>query len=86
MSTHSLAAKRFVADADRMAWHDRALYAVREKRDRMMETVPEWEELRQLSSEIKRHTLSRLGDYLLEFERNATANGIACLLYTSRCV
>ena len=52
MSTHSLAAKRFVADADRMAWHDRALYAVREKRDRMMETVPEWEELRQLSSEI----------------------------------
>lgn len=23
MSTHSLAAKRFVADADRMAWHDR---------------------------------------------------------------
>ena len=77
MSTHSLAAKRFVADADRMAWHDRALYAVREKRDRMMETVPEWEELRQLSSEIKRHTLSRLGDYLLEFERNATANGIA---------
>lgn len=77
MSTHSIAAKRFVADADRMAWHDRALYAVREKRDRMMETVPEWEELRQLSSEIKRHTLSRLGDYLLEFERNATANGIA---------
>ena len=77
MSSHSKAAKRFVADAERMAWHDKALYAVREKRDRMMETVPEWEELRQLSSEIKRHTLSRLGDYLLEFERNATANGIA---------
>ena len=38
MSTHSKAAKRFVADAERMAWHDKALYAVREKRDRMMMT------------------------------------------------
>ena len=74
MSTHSKTAKRFVADAERMAWHDKALYAVREKRDRMMMTVPEWEELRRRSSEIKRHTLSRLGHYLCEFERNASAN------------
>ena len=76
MSTHSKAAKRFVADAERMAWHDKALYAVREKRDRMMMTVPEWEGLRRLSSAIKRHTLIRLGHYLCEFERNATANGM----------
>ena len=76
MSTHSKAAKRFVADAERLAWHDRALYAVREKRDRMMATVPEWEDLRRQASEIKLHTLSRLGNYLCEFERNATANGM----------
>ena len=76
MSTHSKAAKRFVADAERLAWHDQALYAVREKRDRMMATVPEWEDLRRMASEIKLHTLSRLGDYLCEFERNATANGM----------
>ena len=76
MSPHSKAAKRFVAHAERMAWHDKALYAVREKRDRMMMTVPEWEGLRQLSSQIKRHTLSRLGHYLCEFERHATANGM----------
>ncbi len=56
MSTHSVAARKFVADAGRMAWHDQALYAVREKRDRMMESVPEWEELRNLSSQIKRNT------------------------------
>ena len=74
MSTHSQSAKRFVADAERLAWHDRALYAVREKRDRMMATVPEWESLRRLSSELKLHTLSHLGDYLCEFERNATAS------------
>ena len=76
MSSHSKAAKRFVADAERMAWHDRALYAVREKRDRMAQSVPEWEALREAASAIKRHTLSRLGYYLELFERNATANGI----------
>ena len=76
MSTHSEAARHFVADAERMAWHDRALYAVREKRDRMMESIPEWEALRSAASQIKLHTLSRLGHYLEEFERNATANGM----------
>ena len=77
MSTHSKAAAKFIADAERTAWHDKALYAVREKRDKMARTVPEWEDLRRMSSEIKRHTLSHLGHYLEEFERNATANGIA---------
>ena len=54
MSTHSKAAAKFIADADRTAWHDKALYAVREKRDKMARTVPEWEDLRRMSSEIKR--------------------------------
>ena len=76
MSTHSKAAAKFIADAERTAWHDKALYAVREKRDKMARTVPEWEDLRRMSSEIKRHTLSHLGHYLEEFERNATANGM----------
>ena len=76
MSTHSKAAKKFVADAERTAWHDKALYAVREKRDAMARSVPEWEALRQASSEIKQHTLSRLGHYLEMFEKNATANGM----------
>ena len=77
MSTHSKAAAKFIADAERTAWHDKALYAVREKRDKMARMVPEWEDLRRMSSEIKRHTLSHLGHYLEEFERNATANGMA---------
>ena len=41
-----------------------------------MHEVPEWEALREASSQIKRHTLSHLAHYLEEFERNATANGI----------
>lgn len=76
MSTHSKAAARFVADAERTTWHDQALWAVRSKRDRMAHEVPEWEALRAVSSDIKRHTLSHLGHYLETFERNATANGM----------
>ena len=76
MSTHAKAAAKFLADPERAAWHDRALYQVREKRDRMAHAVPEWETLRQAASDIKLHTLSHLGHYLEEFERNATANGM----------
>ena len=76
MSTHAKAAAKFLADRERAAWHDRALFHVREKRDRMAHAVPEWEALRQAASEIKLHTLSHLGRYLEEFERNATANGM----------
>lgn len=76
MSTHAKAAAKFIADRKRTAWHDNALFFVREKRDKMAKSVPEWEELREAASQMKRHTLSRLADYLEEFERNAVANGI----------
>ncbi len=58
------------------SWHDRALWFVRQKRDRAARTVAEWEELRQLASQIKAHTMSRLDHYLERFERNAVRNGI----------
>src|SRR5690606_8062613 len=38
--------------------------------------IPEWEKLRELASQIKEHTLSKLDFYLEELEKNATANGI----------
>lgn len=63
MSSHSKAAAKFIADAPRTAWHDKALFAVRTKRDKMMHEVPEWEALREASSQIKRHTLSHLAHY-----------------------
>jgi L-lactate dehydrogenase complex protein LldF len=73
---HAAAAARFTADDDRTDWHDGALWHVREKRDRAVAEVPEWEALRTAASEIKEHTLSRLADYLEEFESRATANGV----------
>lgn len=76
MSSHAKAAEKFIADRERTAWHDQALYFVREKRDRMAQGVPEWEALREMVSRMKRHTISRLGYYLEMFERHATANGV----------
>src|SRR2546428_764131 len=55
--------------------HDQAVWWVRQKRDRAASALPEWEELREQASRIKAHALSRLADYLEQFERNATARG-----------
>ncbi|HEY6910710.1 MAG TPA: lactate utilization protein B [Myxococcales bacterium] len=75
MSGHAGRAAEFVADDARLHWHDQAVWFVRNKRDVARSFVPEWEELRTLGSQIKAHTLSRLPDYLEEFEKNALAAG-----------
>ena len=73
---HAKSAARFAADEARTHWHDQALYSLRVKRDRAAATVPEWEQLRETAALVKEHTLSRLAEYLEEFERNARQNGI----------
>ena len=76
MSTHPQNAQVFVANDERMHWHDQALWFVREKRDRASKSIPEWENLREFANQIKTHTMANLDKYLLEFEKNATAKGI----------
>ena len=76
MTGHAEKAAAFAADESRTHWHDDSLWFVRVKRDRQAASIPEWEALREAASAIKTHTLSRLADYLEQFERNATANGI----------
>src|SRR6202000_621474 len=56
--------------------HDERLWDLRQKRDREMHDIPEWEELRSLASAIKEHTLTHLDEYLEEFEANARSNGV----------
>ena len=76
MSTsHSLAAARFLANRDNEKWHDNTLWMVRAKRDLMSRSLPEWERLRELASEIKLYSNSHLDTLLEEFEKNAQANG-----------
>ncbi len=73
---HALKAKEFVANDERMHWHDKALWFVREKRDLASKGIPEWEQLRDYASIIKSHTMSRLDYYLEEFEKNANEKGM----------
>ena len=72
---HADAAATFLADDARVDWHDGAIWFAREKRDRAVDEVPEWEMLRELASDIKEHTLTHLDEYLVAFEAAATANG-----------
>ena len=73
---HDAAARRFIAAEEHEKFHDERLWDLRQKRDGQMHGIPEWEELRELASQIKQHTLANLPDYIEEFERNAKANGI----------
>ena len=76
MSTrHSKAAEKFLQDSKMAAWHNETLWLVRAKRDKMSKEVPEWEELRNKACELKLYSNSHLEELLLEFEKNATANG-----------
>jgi L-lactate dehydrogenase complex protein LldF len=73
---HAEASSVFLKSKSHAEFHDKRLWDLRQKRDREAHAIPEWEELRNLASAIKEHTLSHLADYLEQFERNATANGM----------
>ena len=73
---HADAAQEFIRDEARTDWHDETLWFVRNKRDKAVNTLPEWEILREWASQIKNHTLSNLDHYLKSFEEKAVSNGI----------
>jgi len=75
MNAHARAASALIRDDARLHWHDTAVWNMRNKRDRAAKAVPDWEALRDVASRIKLHTLSRLAEYLEEFERKALALG-----------
>ena len=56
--------------------HDMFLWRSRMKRDKVASEIPEWEELRNLASQIKEHTLTHLDEYVLQFAENAEKKGI----------
>jgi L-lactate dehydrogenase complex protein LldF len=74
--THPENATEFLKDSQKAKWHDETLWFVRDKRDKVSKGIPEWEQLRELASGIKDNVLANLADYLEEFERNASKNGI----------
>ncbi len=74
-TSHPVQAGQFVANSERAHWHDQTLWFVRAKRDKAASALPEWEELRERASQIKRYTMSHLADLLEQFERNAVRAG-----------
>src|SRR3954471_7174011 len=72
---HSAAATKFIANGVQMRWYDATIWGTRMKRDRASRSVPEWETLRDLASRVKLHTMSRLDEYLEQFEAGATRLG-----------
>ncbi len=71
----SEAAARFISAPEHEKVHDERLWDLRRKRS-VMHEIEEWEELCELASQIKQHTLAHLDEYLEEFEAAATANGV----------
>lgn len=68
--------EEFIAKRAHREMHDRCLWEARMRRDKVAAGIPEWEEMRELASQIKLHTLSHLDEYLEQFATNAEANGI----------
>ena len=68
-------ASQFIEDKTHEAHFDELLWMIRQKRDQAALQVPEREELRDLASAIKEHTLSNLAHYLEMFETSAQQNG-----------
>ena len=77
MSTkHSKAAEVYLQKPYVAQHHDQTFFGVRQKRDRMAQSLPEWEDLREAASQIKKHTVTHLADYLEQFEQHATKHGV----------
>src|SRR5215813_6936847 len=75
LKDHPTAAAEFLANRERATWHDMSVWRARTKRDVATHALAEWETLRELASLIKLHTMSRLDEYLEQFEANATRLG-----------
>jgi len=56
--------------------HNSSLWAIRQKRDKAIKEIPEWEELREKASKIKDNVIDNLQNYIDEFIQNAKNNGI----------
>lgn len=68
-------AGRFLADRERTAWHDRALWHMRAKRDAARDRTPDWETLRTHAAALKAHVIDHLPELAARFADNAATAG-----------
>ena len=50
---HAALSGIFNEDESRVNWHDETLWFVRKKRDQAAQSIPEWEQLTELGSQMK---------------------------------
>ncbi|WP_457561493.1 lactate utilization protein B [Caminibacter pacificus] len=73
MKHYELAVKFYKEKGPR---HDKSLWTIRQKRDKAIKEIPEWESLRIQASEIKDYVIENLQDLVDEFIKNAKNAGI----------
>ncbi len=73
MNHYKLATKFYTQKGKK---HNSSLWAIRQKRDKAIKEVKEWEELREKASQIKDKVIDNLEGYIEEFISNASKNNI----------
>jgi L-lactate dehydrogenase complex protein LldF len=56
--------------------HNNALWTIRQKRDKAVKEVPEWENLRKEASDIKDYVIENMPELIEKFTKNAKEQGI----------
>jgi L-lactate dehydrogenase complex protein LldF len=75
MKPFPAAAREALGDAQLRANLAGATHTIRDKRDRVVAELPDWQELREAGRAIKADVLAHLDTYLLEFEQAVTGGG-----------
>jgi L-lactate dehydrogenase complex protein LldF len=70
-----VAAHQLLGDAQLRKNVRHATNVIQAKRRRVVDEMPDWQELREAGKQIRRHTMRHLDFYLEQFERNCTAAG-----------
>lgn len=73
--TFPMAAKSAIKDAQLRRNVRHATEVIQAKRARMVDEMPDWQELREAGKQIRQHTMEHLDFYLQEFETNCTRAG-----------
>jgi L-lactate dehydrogenase complex protein LldF len=73
--TFPMAAHVLLGDAQLRKNVRHATNVIQAKRQRVVEEMPDWQQLREAGKQIRRHTMRHLDFYLEQFERNCTAAG-----------
>jgi L-lactate dehydrogenase complex protein LldF len=70
-----MAAHALLGDAQLRKNVRHATNVIQAKRQRVVDEMPDWQQLREAGKQIRRHTMRHLDFYLEQFERNCTAAG-----------